>query len=316
VAEKYRGQTDLNIRSDDKYRSFYIFNELIVKDLLKTDTMDTRKFLWDEIKTYFRTFDEWYQNNEYYHLVGFLTQSKTAIETIKKLSENNRKDDFLIALKGEIKKAFGKKGINKDSLLELEYGENSDVLKNLLLLFNVVTCMESKYTRFPFDRYVTEQWSLEHIHAQNSQLLKNDHQRRLLLEEQKRYFSHGKQDFCDEIDALLKNIDVNRFEALQEKIFEVYSDGTDIHSIQNLALLEKNDNSSLNNDIFPIKRNRIKELDETGSFIPVCTKNVFLKYYSKNVEQNVKWDKADMEAYLAALKETLNNYLLEGEKTI
>jgi hypothetical protein len=53
----------------------------------------------------------------------------------------------------------------------------------------------------------------------------------------------------------------------------------------------------------------ITELEGEGSFIPGCTKNGFLKYYSENVVQNVKWDKADMEAYLAALKGTLNDYL-------
>ena len=75
------------------------------------------------------------------------------------------------------------------------------------------------------------------------------------------------------------------------------------------ALLSKDDNSALNNNIFPIKRDKIKELDEKGSFIPICTKNVFLKYYSKNVEQNVKWDKDDRLAYLEEIKETLKNYL-------
>lgn len=76
-----------------------------------------------------------------------------------------------------------------------------------------------------------------------------------------------------------------------------------------MALLSKDDNSILNNNIFPIKRNKIITLDEKGSFIPICTKNVFLKYYSKNVEQNVKWEKDDRDSYIREIEQTLKIFL-------
>ncbi len=79
-------------------------------------------------------------------------------------------------------------------------------------------------------------------------------------------------------------------------------------------MLTPSDNSSLNNAPFHRKRDKIKELDEKGSFIPICTKNVFMKYYSKNVEQNVKWDKKDMEAYLGEIKMTLKDCLTINEE--
>ena len=73
-----------------------------------------------------------------------------------------------------------------------------------------------------------------------------------------------------------------------------------------MALLSQKDNSSLSNAIFPAKRDKIKQLDAKGSFIPIGTKNVFLKYYSSNVTDGVTWNKNDRKAYLKAMLSTLN----------
>jgi hypothetical protein len=81
-----------------------------------------------------------------------------------------------------------------------------------------------------------------------------------------------------------------------------------------MALLSTEDNSALNNNIFPIKRDKIIELDEKGSFIPICTKNVFLKYYSKDVTQNSEWTKKDRDAYLKEIKRKLKEFLPDDER--
>ncbi len=54
-------------------------------------------------------------------------------------------------------------------------------------------------------------------------------------------------------------------------------------------------------------------LDQDGSYIPVCTRNVFLKYYDKNAssQQIHFWGPRDREAYLEAIRVTLSPYLLE-----
>ena len=72
-----------------------------------------------------------------------------------------------------------------------------------------------------------------------------------------------------------------------------------------LALLSKKDNSTLNNSIFPVKRNKIIELEKEGKFIPLCTRNVFLKFYSNSDNQPYYWSSNDKESYYIALKETL-----------
>lgn len=323
VASKYESKILFKIKRDDRLRSFYIFNELIIKNIkIYEDSKfnNTRDFLWDEIKTYYRTLIEWYSSKDeenkytYFHLIGFLLQIggiENSIEKIKELAEASSKSQFIEKLKEKIKNHFGKVDFN-----EIGYDDNYDKAKKILLLFNVIATMNSGFNKFSFDRI--SNWSLEHIHAQKSEEITNEKLKRQLLEEQKNDFFIRKQDkLLEEIKKLLamSEIDKNRFSHLQQEIFALSSDaGSTIHSIKNLALLTPSDNSSLNNAPFHRKRDKIKELDEKGSFIPICTKNVFLKYYSKDVEQNVKWDKKDMDAYLKEMKITLNDYLIINDE--
>ena len=71
-----------------------------------------------------------------------------------------------------------------------------------------------------------------------------------------------------------------------------------MHSIKNLALLKTDANASLNNSVFEVKRNDIADLDRQGYFIPVCTRNVFTKYYSPAGEnQPYLWTDKDRVSY-------------------
>ncbi len=318
VATKYEGKIPFKIKKDDRLRAFYIFNELITKNIkIYEDSKfnNTRDFLWDEIKTYYRTFVEWYSSKDeenkytYFHLIGFLLQiggAENSIEKIKELAETNSKSQFIEKLKEKIKSHFGEVDFN-----EIDYDDNYDKAKKILLLFNVISTMNGGFNKFSFDRISS--WSIEHIHAQQSEEITNEKDKRQLLNEQKTdSFICNQEGLLNEVTELLamSEIDQIQFASLQQKIFDLSSDsGSTIHSIKNLALLTPSDNSSLNNAPFHRKRDKIKELDEKGSFIPICTKNVFLKYYSKNVEQNVKWDKKDMDAYLEEMKTILNDYL-------
>lgn len=324
VATKYEKQTNLKInRNLDRYWSFHIFNDLILKNIkIYEDSKfsNTRDFLWDEIKTYYRTFVEWYSSKDeenkytYFHLIGFLLQIggvENSIEKIKELAETSSKPQFIEKLKGKIKSHFSEVDFN-----EIGYDDNTKKAKEILLLFNVITTMNGGFNKFSFDRISS--WSLEHIHAQQSEEIINEKDKRQLLEEQRDdSFICKQEELSKEIIALLamSEIDQTRFANLQKEVFDLSSDaGSTIHSIKNLALLTPSDNSSLNNSPFHRKRDKIKKLDEKGSFIPICTKNVFLKYYSKNVEQNVKWDKKDMEAYLSEMKNTLTDYITIKEE--
>lgn len=105
------------------------------------------------------------------------------------------------------------------------------------------------------------------------------------------------------------------------------------NKLWNFTLLDASTNRSYGNAIYPAKRRVIigKEqgkkyapptIDENGniieaqvaegqsSFIPPCTKYVFMKYYDTKAFDPNTWNRDDAEAYLNDIKETLKQFLL------
>jgi sugar diacid utilization regulator len=77
------------------------------------------------------------------------------------------------------------------------------------------------------------------------------------------------------------------------------------HSIGNLALLDEHTNRSYKNAVFAVKRHRLLEIDRAGIFVPLCTRNVFLKCYSPKADNLIFWSAADRDDYQNAIIETL-----------
>jgi len=333
IANKYKNRTNIKVdKSIDKYYAFYIFNELINQkiDIKKTtgnvkSEDEVREALWDEIKTYFRIFEEWFNDNRYYHLIGFLTHVGAKTENIVKLSLKNDKSNFLLELKKLVSERLDQDLSQKDNnsqivikkeLNELTYQEDKELIRNLLFLFNVILTMNSGDTRFPFHKFKHEKWSLEHIHAQNSEEIKRDADKKALLESQKEYFKREENnDMPEKVEEILKDDnykDSEKFKKIQDEIFNMFADknanSQNLHTIHNLALLSGADNSCLNNNIFPIKREIIINLDKKGKFIPIGTRNAFLKYFSKKSRQNVIWDNEDRKDYIEAIENTLDDF--------
>ena len=81
-----------------------------------------------------------------------------------------------------------------------------------------------------------------------------------------------------------------------------------VHSISNLALLPAGANSALSNSAFEVKRQKILELDREGAYIPICTRQVFLKYFTgADAHQIHFWSPQDRESYLSAMVGTGTN---------
>jgi len=79
--------------------------------------------------------------------------------------------------------------------------------------------------------------------------------------------------------------------------------------LSNLTLLDATTNRSYGNAMFPIKRRRIIENDKLGLFVPLCTKNVFLGYYSNINIESMYWQEEDAKNYFDAINEVLKEYL-------
>ena len=81
-------------------------------------------------------------------------------------------------------------------------------------------------------------------------------------------------------------------------------------AIGNLALLNSSINREYKNALFPQKLRTLKRSDQEGVYIPLCTKYMFLKYYS-NPQANVsafsmmRWRQEDQDEYTEAIKESI-----------
>ena len=260
------------------------------------------------------TFKFWFKDTEYYHLVGFLVVS--GISNIKEIygkAKDETKSDFNIFLKKKIKEKIKIEDIDR-----FDYEKNRKDIENILLFFNIATILNNKSSniRFSFSEFSTKRWSLEHIHAQNDKGLKDKKAQDVWLENMKKYIKEDaiEDTIKEKIDSFIKGIENNHFSELQTQILNRFGDEEllNMHGIENLALLAAENNSSLSNGPFIEKREKIIEMDKDGEFIPICTKNVFLKYYTKNLSDVYFWSKQDQEDYKDSIIKTLENFF--GEK--
>ena len=81
-----------------------------------------------------------------------------------------------------------------------------------------------------------------------------------------------------------------------------------MHSLSNMALLTVGENAALNNSTFDVKREKILEMDKQGDYIPICTKNVFMKYYSSSDTKLHFWAEEDRKSYIDAMNKTLYHH--------
>lgn len=311
----------------EKYFSFFRIDKM-----KKSSSLDE---IWRKILQTFLILKDWFENHELYHKIGYLIATGSdslTLSDIFKLSENKTKSEFRAALDEEIKKSI----YISRNYSELSYDKPTDYkrISTLLLLFNVesVRLNGEQSQWFPFDKFKFGKssnisWSLEHIHAQQSEGLKTQEQWRKWLElhlpsiQAIRVDSNLKNkippDLIQRMEDKLNKADINgdKFKELQREIIDVLSlkENVDyLHSIANLALLNTRDNAALNNSTFDVKRNQIVEMDKNGAFIPFCTKNVFLKYYTPSEKNQLHfWGQADRIAYINAINEKLKHYLPE-----
>ncbi len=102
--------------------------------------------------------------------------------------------------------------------------------------------------------------------------------------------------------------DAIAFENVFNEIVDRYDPGSDVevdNSIGNLTLLDAGTNRSYGNAIFPHKRRRLIALDKAGRFVPLCTKNAFLKYYSTKIDEMLIWSRLDAKEHQEALVSSL-----------
>ena len=84
------------------------------------------------------------------------------------------------------------------------------------------------------------------------------------------------------------------------------------NGISNLVLLDYATNRSYGNAVFAVKRQRVLSLDRDGVFVPLCTRNVFLKCYNPQVDHVMFWTQEDRDGYRQAMIDTLHTFFTGG----
>lgn len=301
----------------EKYYTFFKINELG-----KSTHLDD---LWRKIQQTFLVLKDWYENHELYHKIGYLIASnEKTLQDIFKLSIGKTKQEFRASLDAYIKESIS----ITNNYADLSYEKPLDYkrISTLLLLFNVesVRQIEAQTQWFPFDKFKFDRkgevsWSLEHIHAQQSEGLKTQElwKEWLRLHKPSVLAVSNNKELANAMQNAIDNPDLQRteFDGLQQRVIEqlsVQGNAEYLHSISNLALLSSNDNAALNNSAFDVKRNKIVEMDKEGQYIPFCTKMVFLKYYTPSEENQLHfWGQPDRKAYVDDINKVLAAYLPE-----
>lgn len=109
----------------------------------------------------------------------------------------------------------------------------------------------------------------------------------------------------EEYDALMKEL----FRMMRAYFKEDRMNEEEKAGLGNMALLNSSINRSYGNAFFAIKRMHIQDKDSEGVFIPLATKNVFMKYYSKRVDSMLIWTHDDATAYLDAIKKKVSDFI-------
>lgn len=327
------------VDSSKKYSTYLWFEKQIrseSEDLEKEKAIE----LWTKTKDYFNKMKFWFNNNDLYHYLGFILAIKdNSLVTLRTILENSdcKKNDFK---KWALETIID--NLKDIKINELSYDKTKPDLHKVFLLHNVIATNNlntAQKNRFPFNLYKKIQndggWSIEHIHAQQSKEMKDDKSIRKWLEdtykaienintiekESRKEDDNGNENLVVEfitIDEKIKKeikdlleadkIDSDEFNILKDKLIKVFESDS-LHELDNLALLSKKDNSSLNNAIFPVKRNRIIQMEKEGKYVPLTTKNVFLKYYNDSDLQPFYWSKSDKKNYVKNIEDILKPYL-------
>ncbi|WP_310991476.1 DUF262 domain-containing protein [Aequorivita marina] len=333
--EKKRNPEIIKIIGTDKDATFRLFYQ----KLENVNDFETLNNTWKLIKEYYLTLQEWYNNPVLYHYIGFLIVCGESIVNIKLFTEKDfitseviqTKKGIEASLKKRIAKQFEKirwKSINEETpFLDLSYKNNKDVIREVLLLFNLQYIIQQSksrvvLTKFPFKAFkeVMDEngnktsWDVEHIDSFNTSTIRDEKTKVEWLKTALIDLDIVDEEFKSKINTFIDNPKAGLdFEGLYNEIIiiagESENDEDTKNNIGNLTLLDAGTNRGYGNALFPTKRRKIIEKDTLGVFIPICTKNLFLKYFDTKGTSRTKWTSEDIVNYRGVIEETLKDFL-------
>lgn len=317
-------------KEKSEYWVFHSFSERLRQSSLKAE--------WLRIKQEFMRLQEWFEDDRRisYHIIGFLVTQSVAMDEIRKLSEQCTKSEFHRRLRDRTYQCLiGKKEVPPEAELraevaayvaDLEYSDKQKPrIRAVLLLFNIASLLENRRSnlRFNFAAFKDGSfgWDLEHIRSRASDRIKDRDDWlqgcRRFLREQTDTESKSLEEKISSHLALGNDATKEQFDALRSEILHFLKEPEEQerNDLANLTLLDSRTNRGYGNAPFAVKRQTILSLDKAGVFVPLCTRNVFLKAYSVHVGSAIVWSDPDADDYEQAVVDTLIGFFLGKEDT-
>ena len=260
-----------------------------ILDELKTKSRYT---IWKIIYSAFYRLLEWYNDPLMYHAFGAVVHRRGNNESIFKINNNKQ---ILNIIEGM---AIYHPKSDKDDFKNWGSG-----LFNYLLLSNVAFCWERWPYRYSFEKHrQVDVWTMEHIFARNQKDLNESELNDWLGEK------CSPQKFEDYQKECKEN---NGDEWLSNELGSRYP-STEDNSINNLALLPRDANSSFNNKLFEGKRQLVSQWSSERwitYWAPPVTEAVFMKSLTGLKMTLPYWSEEDKEAYYSSMEKSIENFI-------
>jgi len=341
-----------------------LYTYLYFKRMLEDNT--DAWLVWENVLNAFEKLQYWYHDRNLYHHIGFLNEIadkgcednvicsllsiKTGKQPVLKKVKELISQEMILPEDNETKSPI-------KSLEKLSYDNPTHYkyIKKLLLLYNVETTLRHKSGNyFSFNKYryspdsnTERTWTLEHIHAQNSDCLPETNKDSWLEWIQYNLSTLKKMSFGDpailnrqqhliaELEKDKQEVDIydgtkiprcktrdytfDNIKALFENVVDFYSlldskadKAKPVHQLSNMALLDLQQNAMVGKSAFEVKRQIICEELSEDKYYPICTRKVFLKLYDTESTQIHSWSQNDRIAYYSDIKDKLKIYIAES----
>lgn len=344
-----------NLHKEDELYTYLYFKEMVEKD---KDAWTT----WEKVLNAFEKLQYWYHDRDLFHRIGFLNaiagygHEDDIICKLLTLKEGKRSlhQSVIERIKSSMTLPENKETHQTiDSLEKLSYDNKTHYyyIKQLLFLYNVETTrLQVSGEYFSFNRYrykadgkTEKTWTLEHIHAQNSDCLPEANKdswyewinynleslRKLslgdpnLIKAQENVIKELERDITPKDNGLplckTKNYSFQNIKAVFEDVIDFYAKldakvdkAKPLHQLSNMTLLDLEQNAMVGKSPFEVKRQLIYNKIANDEYFPICTRKVFLKLYDKELMQIHSWAQRDRELYYKDLKEKLVSYIDEA----
>lgn len=286
---------------------------------------------WLAIKRTFMLLEEWFADRRLYHLVGYLIWAGKDVNELRALAAGATKQEFKAKLKAKISEvAFGSSEPVPlttewiaDQLDGMDYGPGSARIRRILLLFNLATLLRNAHSnmRFQFGSFKTAKWDIEHVRSVAPDRPGTAKGKVDWLKQCQGYLESANEapDLRTEIQAFVnlptKEATDAAFDGVYEKVLSHFQESGEDEAdngISNLVLLDYATNRSYRNAVFAVKRQRVLSLDRDGVFVPLCTRNVFLKCYNPQVDHVMFWTQEDRAGYRQVMIDSMQEFFTGG----